>query len=453
VIGSGFAVQEVADTLKMMSMNDFVRDVLREEKPNIAARWWKQSKDLTRIRENMLRLCAFRWFKSQIEKGNRNLYGASKRRDDIDSLISQGKTTEAAAKLSRELLGDYGNLSRHGEYLRKHLIPFWSWQEINLPRYVYMMRNLRHEGETTNRLGLVMAKRSAVFAAKASMLAGAVMLWNMTMFPDEWDELGEAKRRQLHLIFGRRDDGSIISLRFQGALSDALAWFGKEDLPADLKDIAKGQTTIQEQTSDAGKAVINRLVSGMRPDVKTLFETLTGKSTWPDAFSPRPVRDKVENILQTFKLDMPYRYAMGRPKRGDNVAEHLASDLMGVVLYTTEPGVQAYYDTRKKVFDWKDKHGFESGGGTPTKKGNALYYYRQALKYGDLNAAEKYLHKYYELGGTRTGVRQSMRMAHPLAGIKKTDRYQFRQDLSPKDSKRLEMALNWYRQTYLQRGQ
>jgi hypothetical protein len=44
-------------------------------------------------------------------------------------------------------------------------------------------------------------------------------------------------------------------------------------------------------------------------------------------------------------------------------------------------------------------------------------------------------------------------MAHPLAGIKKTDRYQFRQDLSPKDSKRLEMALNWYRQTYLQRGQ
>jgi hypothetical protein len=57
---------------------------------------------------------------------------------------------------------------------------------------------------------------------KANLLFGAVMLWNMLMFPDEEDELGDAGRRQLHIILGRRDDGTTITLRFQGALSDAL---------------------------------------------------------------------------------------------------------------------------------------------------------------------------------------------------------------------------------------
>ncbi|MFO7750947.1 MAG: hypothetical protein R6V54_12725 [Desulfobacteraceae bacterium] len=126
------------------------------------------------------------------------------------------------------------------------------------------------------------------------------------------------------------------------------------------------------------------------------------------------------------------------------------SDLLSIAAYTTEPGVQAYYDTRRKVFDWKDKHGLESGGGKPTKKRNALYYYRQAMKYGDLTAADKYLKKYYELGGTPQGLKQSIWMSHPLAGIKKADRYSFRNELSKKDEKRLGLALNWYQKTYVE---
>lgn len=453
VIGSGFAVQEVTDTLQMMSMHDFINGVLLEKKPRLMARWWKQSKDWTQIRENMLRLSAYRWFKGQLESGRRNLYGASKNREDIDNLIDQGQTTEAAAKLTRELLGDYGNISRHGEYIRKHLMPFWSWNEINLPRYVYLMRNLKAEGGSTKYLSAVMAKRSAVFLTKASMLAGAVILYNMTVWPDEWDELGEAKRRQLHLILGRRDDGSIISIRFQGALSDALSWFGKEDLPQDLTDLVKGKSTIQEQVIDAGKAVTNRLINSMRPDTKVLYETLTGQSTYPDAFAPRPIRDKVENILRTFKLDMFYRHAIGRPGRGNSVMEQLANDLASVIAYSTDPGVQAFYDIRRMVFDWKDKHGMESGGGKPTKKRNTLYYYRQALKYGDVKAAKRYLDKYFELGGTRQGLKSSVRLAHPLSGIKKNMRYDFVQSLTPVENKRFDLAREWYRKTYVETKQ
>jgi hypothetical protein len=447
VVGSGFAVQEVTDTLKIMTTNAFVKGLLTEEKIGPVDSYWKFVKDKSQIRENILRLAAFRWFKGQLESGAR-VYGASKT-DDVNNLVASGKTSEAAAKMARELLGDYGNISKHGDYLRKRVIPFYSWIEINAPRYVYLMRNLKYEGETTNRLGFTFAKKSAVFAAKASMLAGAVMMFNSLVWPDELEELGPAKRRQMHLILGRRDDGSIITLRFQGAFSDALSWFAKEDLPEDIKDLVGGKSTIQEQLADIPKAILNKGVGGLRPDAKMLFETLTGDSLYPDALAPRPIRDKVENVLKTFKLDLFYRKAMGRPGRGKDVAEHLFNDILGLVTYTTEPGVQAYYDTRRVVFDWKDKHGLESGGGSPTKKGNALYYYRQALKYGDLKAAKKYLQKYYDLGGTKQGKATSIRMAHPLSGIRKKDRFKFKKEMRPAEKKRLEQAMDWYQKTYV----
>jgi len=163
---------------------------------------------------------------------------------------------------------------------------------------------------------------------------------------------------------------------------------------------------------------------------------------------PLPIWDKLGNILRTFNLDTFYRGAMGSPGRGKDIAEHAMSDLLNIVAYTTEPGVQAYYDTRKMVFDWKKDNGLKGMKNKPTKKGNALYYYRQALRYGDPPSAKKYLDKYYELGGTRKGLKQSIRLAHPLSGVTKIKRYKFKQGLKPAEKKRLEQGLRWYKKTY-----
>jgi hypothetical protein len=447
VVGSGFVVQEVQDIVDEMGNDPFIRDILMGEKPNLARQFWEKTKKATAIREDILRLSAYRWFKQELSAGRRDIYGASKPQD-IRNLTDKGEIDMAAAKLARELLGDYGNISSTGEYLRRRMIPFYSWIEINLSRYAQMMRNLKEEGGSTDRLTFMFAKKSAVFAAKASFLMGAVMLWNATMFPDEEEDMGESGRRQLHLILGRRNDGSIISVRFQGALSDALSWFGAEDLPSDIADMTSGKATIQDKLADIPKAWLNKGVNSLRPEPKLLFETLTGKSTYPDATAPRPIRDKVENVLRTFKLDKPYNYAMGKPKRGGDVMGQIASDLANLVTYTTEPGVQAYYDTRKMVFDWKKEHGLESGSGTPTKKGNALYYYKQAMKYGDIPAAKRYLQKYADLGGTYEGLQSSIKLAHPLSGIKKELRYEFKHSLSPAEVERVRKGLDWYDKTY-----
>ena len=80
------------------------------------------------IRENMLRLAAYRWFKQALKDGQR-VYGASKPAE-IDAI---DRPDDKAAKLARELIGDYGNISSAGQYIRRRLIPFYSWMEINMP--------------------------------------------------------------------------------------------------------------------------------------------------------------------------------------------------------------------------------------------------------------------------------------------------------------------------------
>jgi hypothetical protein len=279
---------------------------------------------------------------------------------------------------------------------------------------------------------------------------GAIMLYNAIVWPDEDKELGESGRQQLHLILGRREDGSITTLRFQGALSDALAWLGAEDLPHDITDLVEGKRTLQEKVIEAGKAVVNKFAQGVRPDIKGLAEVATGQALYPDVTRPRPIHDTTEHILRTFSLDAPYRWLAGKPKRGDTTSGMLIEDIKKLLLYEADPGEQAYYDTRRLVNEWNEKHGKESySGGKPTKKSRALYYYKQALKYGDFPAAEKYLGKYMELGGSWQGLQQSIKAAHPLAGIKQALRYSFRHSLSPEEEETLQRGLEFYRKHYL----
>ncbi|MBC2712857.1 MAG: strawberry notch family protein [Desulfosarcina sp.] len=464
VLGSGFSVQEVDDALKILSMDRVVKELILHEPPtgNLLRRgagwYWTRVQRMTAWRENVLRLGAYRYFEDNADK---RLYGASK----IDEVDGVKNPDERSAKLARELLGDYGNISKTGQWIRKRLIPFYSWLEINAPRYVYMMRNTKYEnrdaGSVKKRATAVAGKKMIMSAGKlalrAQMLMGAVALYNILLWPDEERELGESGRRQQHIILGRREDGTILTLRFQGALSDALSFFGLEDWPGDVKDLIKGKRTVGEKLQDAAKALLNRAAQGIRPEVKLFAEVATGSSLYPDITRPRPIRDRVEHALRSFKLDSLYRVAAGRPAQGKTAgapiavqaAQHFINDLQKIIVYRNDPGILSYYDTRSAVFDWLSKQGDEKRyGGRPNKKGNALYWYKQALKFGDLDAAHRYLKKYYELGGNTRSKITSIRMAHPLSSIPKHRRKAFRGSLSPGQVNRLDRAIKWYRQTY-----
>ena len=149
--------------------------------------------------------------------------------------------------------------------------------------------------------------------------------------------------------------------------------------------------------------------------------------------------EKVEQALKIFNLD----------KSDSQADRHFVDDLKSI-FEQEDSGLLAYYEVRQMVFEWLAKQGEEEKrfGGKPTKKGNAFYYYKQAMKYGDLDAAQRYLKKYYELGGDPRPKMQSIKYAHPLASIPGMKRRAFRQSLAMGQSDIFDTALKWYNKTY-----
>jgi diguanylate cyclase (GGDEF)-like protein len=455
VIGSGWSVQELSELSQSLTYEEALEafsdpSMFQRIGRGLKHTFWTRPKNITALRENILRLAAWRFFKDQIAAGA-TVYGAS-RRSEVDAIED---LDEKAAKLGRDLIGDYGNISDAGQWLRRHMIPFYSWLEVNAPRYVRLIANMKHEGKSTKLIPVALGKKAtwktAALGIKMVSFMALVNLWNMTFFSDEEKELPEQQRRQMHLILGRRSDGSIRTLRIQGAFSDALAWFGGEDLPQDVRDLAKGRTAPGEWITETAKAPVRKYFQGLRPGPKLLYTLASGQSFYPEGpFESRPVRDQVGEIFRLFSLERPYRIVSGKPRRGSTAAERLWFDITSMAFYNNDPGEMAYYQTISWTFEFMEKVDEGIGGSSysPSDKSNAMYYYRQALKYGDLPSAERYLKKYVELGGTQKGMTQSIARAHPLNRVTSKYRDQFRGMLSPHQMQVLELAEQWYHRTY-----
>ncbi|MHC4070612.1 MAG: DUF7178 family protein, partial [Planctomycetota bacterium] len=347
VIGSGMTVHDIPDIGRGTGLEK-IHKAIDGQKPHMIKRYWNTVKAFSTWRENILRLAAARRFQDRLAKGE-NLYGASNK-EKVDAITDLDRK---AGLLARELIGDYGAISEGGQWLRRKMIPFYSWMEINAPRYVRMMRNLPHEGQKKGQqvamMSLVGAKKASALAIKASILFAAVQMWNQLMFPDEEDELGEVGRRQLHIILppGRREDGTINTLRFQGALSDALAWFGAEDAPQDVRELVERRKTVWDFMAEAPVEFVNKLYQGVRPDLKVPMELATGRATWPDIGRGQPIRDRMEHVVRTFSLDPVYRRLIGRPIRGGSPEGRVMQDLMNIATYTADPGEIAYHSVRR----------------------------------------------------------------------------------------------------------
>ena len=76
-----------------------------------------------------------------------------------------------------------------------------------------------------------------------------------------------------------------------------------------------------------------------------------------------------------------------------------------------------------------------------------LWYWKQSIRWGDTEAAEKWMKKYGEAGGTYKGLRASLRLSAPIGGISRKHRRGFFETLNPDDKKALELANKWYQNT------
>jgi len=454
VVESGITIAEIPDIDKAGAFR-----LLTSDRPsgNLVQKAWGGLKTFSTWRENILRLAAYRFFLDEIGKG-RDLYAASNR-GQIDAL---GSSKDKAAKLARELIGDYGNVSVAGQNIRTHLIPFYSWMEVNAPRYVRLLKNLPAEREATGEkrsaagaVGRTIALKGPAMALRMALMFGLIYLWNKLFFADEYEVLRRQKQFKHGIILGKRDDGSIRYIRTDLAVMDALEWFSAADMPRKVQGVARGEETWKDIGMDAVKGPFEKVIKGWEPLSKTTFELVLGRSVsfptvWREGASWKPggmaIRDKVGYVLKNVTpLDRLWNKVTNKPERPGTMRSGLEDALL---TYSVDPGEASYYLSRDIANDWGKKNlGKEeySGAGNISEKGNALYYFKRASQWGDRERASYWFAEYLRLGGKARAIKGTIERGHPLGSIPPAKRGRFMASLNAKDKEIISDAISWYK--------
>lgn len=403
--------------------------------------YWGTAANLARWREGALRLASYQWFKKQLASGKTGLYGAS-RVPEIDAVAG---LENKAAKLSRELIGDYGNVSQAGRWIRERMIPFWSWMEINAPRYYRLLKNIPKEAGGGSYAGIARSAgstvaRSVLTPAKMAAMYGLITLFNNSS-PNRRkmaQELGDTKG-QLHLVLGRDENGKVQSVRFQGALSDALSWAGLEDAPEDIAKLASGERTIGDQAKEMALAAPEKIVGASLPIPKAVAETAGSFSLYPEPFNPRPIRDRWQHLARGLSMGEMYDYAAGIPQRASSPQDVVRS----AVLYTTDPQEQAFFATRRLANEFVEQRGGERKPFGFTEKQNALHYFKLASQQNNEKLARKWWGAYTRLGGKYENAMDSIDSLSPTGGLTIKQKTEFLASLKGEKKKMAEEAERW----------
>ncbi|MFH1555089.1 MAG: hypothetical protein ABII76_09540, partial [Pseudomonadota bacterium] len=245
-----------------------------------------------RARECVLRVAAARYFRDTMNaRGAIRDYGASD-----PAMIHQvrgiGGTRAASAKLARELIGDYQDISVAGETMSSYVAPFWRWQELQWTRTPRLFLNALRQGK-----GKGLAVGSVIVAnalLKRMAFAIGLYLWNHLFHRREEDELTPRDQASSHVILGRRADGKPVFIRNIGAISDFAENFGGNTFMELLPKLRAGQLTPVDVAMEMGNDPLNRYVGVLNPYAKGFFEVATGQSLFPEPLHPRPApRDEL----------------------------------------------------------------------------------------------------------------------------------------------------------------
>ncbi len=454
VFDSGLSVQEIPDINYLNEFEGLINPPKLTQEPvrfvlSPLVKVWRTLSKYTQFRENWMRYAAYLDFIERLEAGENMQsigYGASSR-EMVDSIKDK---KDKAALLARDLVGDYGAISHYGKGIRRKVIPFWSWMEINTKRYWRLGINAWDQGigqgfRTTGIIGATIgARTSAYLVLRAAAMYAMVQLWNNLFFGDEEDELSAEDRARVHIILGKDDSGQIRMLRFQGALSDYLGWVGFPDAVGVISDIEKGRAEFSELVTTILKAPVNKLMTSITPVISLPVEILSGKTYWPDVFNPRAIQDKWRHVAKLFSVENEYDAIFDRPSRG------YGRSITEAVIYSRDVGENAYNQIKGLAYDWERRETGQTGSGTyQTPRSKALHDWRLAQKYGDREAEHKAYLRMEELGVNHESLQSSIRNAHPLGSIPVKSRGAFLQTLTAKERQAVDLAIDWYEATYL----
>lgn len=457
------AVQEIDDPIVPDVLQEFSRWEKGEPEPSVAKRrgpiavyqgWMRKAEVVNNWREAANRYAVYRVFLDEIRKTGKPSSYAASLPEEVESLDT---AEEKAYRMSNDLMGAYDEVSRAGQFIRKQLIPFWSYQELNFRRYARLIRNGVRDGMTKEMVGKMaigtaarapyLGYRVAATGVKLYALWALSIALNGLLADDDDKKLRKEVRLRPHLTFGSTPDGTeVIHFPRIGNINDILewmdldeshdavtaAWDGRKDWSTALWDIVRG-------------GPLEKLFNSVGPQIKYPIEAGFDKTFYPNLNRPRAIESWGEKISQDMGAGDLYRAMTGRPVRKLSLLQR-AADL---AIYRSDPKESAYYDTLDLKRSWLREQGIpDSGYSSNRPTTEALRNVKKALRYTDQPAFDKYLTLYFELGGTPKGVASSIKAMAPMAGLNKSQQQDFIDSLSAEDKRRLDLALDYYDETF-----
>jgi len=451
VFDSGISLNEIPD-INTLSRFQHLLDKSEKKRwhKNAIFKAWRFLRESTIFRENWARYAAYLDYVERLDSGESMDsigYGATYPKM-VDGLSSN---KDKAAILSRDLVGDYGAISQHGQDVRDKMIAFYSWMEVNLKRYYRLNANAFHQGigkgfKTVGTLGAIKGARlSAHMYARMLFLTAMVHAWNHLMFPDEEEELEKMDRMKMHINLGRDSEGKVILLRFEGALSDFLSWFGWEDAVAAINEVERGRATYGDVAAAVATAPINKVLSGLTPVIKVPAELMSELSFFPDIWEPRAVHDRWRHLAQTFNLQHEYDWLTGQPMEDGSYAKTLSKAAVRKI----DLEEQAYYQSRDLVRDFMEREvGREGYSMISTEKSRAVAQWKRAKKKNDKDAVKAAENKMKEVGVSPRSVFRVKKSGNPVESVPRNLRMKFMGSLNADERKTLNKGIKWWNSNF-----
>ena len=377
--------------------------------------WFEFWAKAQNTRESVLRLAAYKYYKRHAFDKDLK-FGATQRSVAIEIRDKVG-ANEFAARMSRDLLIDYSNLTIAGNAARSYLIPFWSFTEQNSRRYLTMLDNMfletvdvwKDENTTAAEKAKLTTKMVSIFGLKLTAFYASVQLFNKAMMA-MWDidvdrDLGKADRNGYYIIGGRDNNGNIILLRNIGSLGETMSWFGLNEL------------FNSNENADWKGTFVNKLYGSLHPNWKILVESLFQRTTYPNVFQSREA-DIDEIIAQNLGVSDLWREAKGlllgrgtAARTGSIWAVPTTGQIPWKTLGTVNPNVQLIYNA-KEIYE--DKMGETSQYGGRSSRPmfaamkNAVYNNNKAAFQRAAIAYKKGVGEIRQAGRTYEDVKQQM---------------------------------------------
>lgn len=383
------------------------------------ARWVldniERFRDFHEFFEQVRRYAAYLYFREKLAKDDVHHYGAANK-TIVDTLRREWNDDVAAAHLARELMGDYGNVTIVGRYLRDYLMPFWSWTEINLKRWPRIALNT-YDWADRKADGNKAAK--AMYLAAGAMAYGSALtglfFWNNVIIPfllggDPEDELSDVDRNTAHLLLPwRYEDGSYPIFRNPTASGEFMKFFGLNTLSNLFPLWQEGKITTGDLAREWAWGQVATGWAMMRPEIKVPGELMMGATTYPDPSAPRAMpRDEILANIPGWRDE--YMAAKGAVlQEGHRARPHYWPKLWGISV--TDPKENAL----SEIHDLRTRY-LHKLGNEPTNplRVSDTRVMKQAARADDFEAFQEAKKVYVRSGKTFKTFKASIDRLDPL---------------------------------------